>query len=395
MANIETLLKNKSQKEKANIKSKKIAKIKGAKKHTAFSDAEYDIDIVSIVEINGGVQILARAWDTLGNPIGFGTDGSVEIERFNVYNPPVLVNDNTGDIVREWIDDITNETKQRKLKEDPELALRQSLVHTIKVIGKDGSNIVQGKVGNTTSTFYPDAGTGSTTVDGMVNRNVGTGEAWNTLRTSTGTGVDATSAVTSAWLIRGNTTDSWKILRRGIYLFDTSAITDTDTIDSATFSLYGQSKGDSKGITPDINVYASTPASDNALVDGDYLQTGSTAFSSAITYANQTTGAYNDFALNASGLAAVSTTGISKFASRNANYDVANSAPTNNTLTTSQFDVYNADQTGTTNDPKLVVEHTAASGPTNVKSVDGLAIASVKSMNGLAKASIKSINGLA
>jgi hypothetical protein len=36
----------------------------------------------------------------------------------------------------------------------------------------------------------------------------------------------------------------------------------------------------------------------------------------------------------------------------------------------------------------------AIAGPVNVKTVDGLAIASLKTVDGLAKASIKTINGL-
>src|SRR3990167_1069334 len=40
---------------------------------------------------------------------GFGADGSVEIERFRIYNPPILVDDPNGTIIREWTDEITKE----------------------------------------------------------------------------------------------------------------------------------------------------------------------------------------------------------------------------------------------------------------------------------------------
>ena len=71
------------------------------------------------------------------------------------------------------------------------------------------------------------------------------------------------------------------------------------------------------------------------------------------------TSAYNDFTLNATGISNVSKTGVSKFGLRNPEYDVANSAPANpggavqNTLVCH----YDADRTGTTNDPKLTVVH--------------------------------------
>lgn len=54
-----------------------------------------------------------------------------------------------------------------------------------------------------------------------------------------------------------------------------------------------------------------------------------------------------------------------------------------------------ADNTGTTVDPKLVIDWSAPSGPTNLKTVNGLAKASVKTLNGLAMASVKTHNGIA
>ncbi len=97
--------------------------------------------------------------------------------------------------------------------------------------------------------------------------------------------------------------------------------------------------------------------SNNALVVGDYGNTGSTEFSTAITYTNWSTTGYNDFALNASGLAAISKTGVSKFSTRNANYDVANVAPPWRVDAGTHIIAYAADQAGTANDPKLVVVH--------------------------------------
>ena len=49
--------------------------------------------------IDKGVVVFARAWDDNGQ-IGFGRDGSVDIERFIFIDPPVLVPDEAGDITR-------------------------------------------------------------------------------------------------------------------------------------------------------------------------------------------------------------------------------------------------------------------------------------------------------
>jgi hypothetical protein len=148
---------------------------------------------------------------------------------------------------------------------------------------------------------------------------------------------------------------------RCIYLFDTSSITDTDTIDSATLSIKVYDKVDPASKAPDSNIYTATPASNTALVAGDYAQTGNTAqCDTAVTYAAMTAGAYADWALNATGLGNISKTGVSKFSNKNANYDNANSAPG---LTSADYycRANGADMAGTTGDPKLVVVHSAGS----------------------------------
>ena len=105
-------------------------------------------------------------------------------------------------------------------------------------------------------------------------------------------------------------------------------------------------------------MYSSAPATDTAIVTGDYSTLGSTAFSTAITYAGFSTTGYNDFALNNDGIANISKTGISKFGARNANYDVANVDPaTGSASLTSGMDTFAVEAAGTTTDPKLVVTY--------------------------------------
>jgi hypothetical protein len=223
----------------------------------------------------------------------------------------------------------------------------------------------QASVMHTTTTVYPDPNPETTTMDGNAFRflGVGSGEAWGTLRVGAGTGSADSSADDYYVEIGNDTTVNWRILFRSIFLFDTSSIPDTDIISAGTLSLRGNSKSDGVSITPDLNIYASTPASNTAIANADYNQTGGsspTAFSTAVTYAGFSTSGYTDFALNASGLAAISKTGVSKFSARNANYDAANSAPTNpGAATVSILQGYFADQSGTTSDPKLVVTHAA------------------------------------
>jgi hypothetical protein len=205
-----------------------------------------------------------------------------------------------------------------------------------------------------TLTAYPDANPESSTVDGYVGRQVST-ETWSTLRDNangTTPNDDSGSYGIIATVESSTTSDQWAKIFRGIFLFDTSSITDGNTIDSATLSLYSDYTQDDFG-SGEVDICSSNPASNTALANGDYDSFGTTSF---VTKALSTIsdGSYNEFSLNASGLAAISDTGITKLGCR-IGWDIDNSPPTwaNNDTTTSQYT--GADYTGTTRDPKLVV----------------------------------------
>jgi len=105
-------------------------------------------------------------------------------------------------------------------------------------------------------------------------------------------------------------------------------LTSSADISAAVLSLYGRNKTDDLSITPNVDIYTSAPASNTALANGDFDSLGSTSQTgSPITYADFSISGYNAFTFNSTGRGNISKTGISKFGSRNANYDVANSAP--------------------------------------------------------------------
>ena len=100
LGEIHDALFDKSAAERAEIKSAALA--------NAFPTGEYTdttyglrIKVDSIAKIHGGIELYARAWKD-NEPLGFGADGSVEIERFKIYNPPILVEDPNGSIVETW-----------------------------------------------------------------------------------------------------------------------------------------------------------------------------------------------------------------------------------------------------------------------------------------------------
>jgi hypothetical protein len=247
----------------------------------------------------------------------------------------------------------------------------------------------------TTSTFYPDPHPESTSVDGVVDAasyGTGSGVTWTTLvGDAGGSASDSAVAMSFFYTLSDNVSNRFRNLSRAIFLFDTSALPDGDVIDSATISNYGRYKQDTLSASPTLNIYSSNPASNTALVAGDFDSLGTTAFSdSAIAYGDWTNTGYNDFVLNASGLAAISKTGVSKYGGRNANYDVADSAPSWSSVKESQVDSETADSSGTSKDPKLVVVHsTPVVGPANLKTLDTVAKANVKTINTVPIASVK------
>lgn len=246
-----------------------------------------------------------------------------------------------------------------------------------------------------TLTVYPDPNPESTSVDGIVSQGygLGVGVTWGTIRTDAGNDPEPNPAQGAAIQMSSDDVSSrWRIIRRSIFLFDTSALGAAATISAAVMSLFGFSKLDQLGISPNIDIYTSNPATNTDLVAGDYAQIGSTSQTGApISYASYDTTAYNDFTFNGTGLGNISKTGVSKFGARNANYDVSGTTPSWSDTLSSNIQCRFAETASTTSDPKLVITFST----TNIKTFNGVATASVKTVGGVAIASVKTWNGIA
>ena len=350
--------------EKASFKGKEIARqVKSvARTNIKFSEADYDIEITETKAIENGVEIYARAWTPDGKQVGFGKDGSVDLERFRFINPPILVDDPNGSIVREWTDEDTGELKQRKLREDLQEAILHSLAHIIKVKKqKFGSeDIIRNKTGNTTTTLFPSGVDSVAPVDGEPQR-AGVNEIISTIVNGAGTDAPVVPPTVRIQLSASSTTDQFVRLRRGGYGFTIPS--DLGTIDSAIFSIFGSSKLADLG-TPNIDLVTFTPDAATTLVAGDYAVAnwGTTLLATSIAHASFSVTAYNNYTLNASGITHIETSGNRFFGSRVSwDTDVSFGGTWADGATTSVV-VFGSVETGTTKDPKLVIEHTAAAG---------------------------------
>ena len=240
-----------------------------------------------------------------------------------------------------------------------------------------------------TLTVYPNP---LTSVDGYVRRS-GSNITFSDIRDGAGTGSNYTDSDANIARLQANTsTDRYQVMQRAIILFDTSPLTAAATISAGVLSLFGQDAVANLGTAGfECDIVASTPASDTVLADSDYAQLGLTVFSS-IAYASFQVEAYNDFTLDANGITNITKEGISKFGGRG-DWDLNNSFGGSwGSGLNSNFLVYTADQTGTDNDPKLVVTYTIVVGPANLKTYNTNLAANIKSINTNLLANIKSLN---
>ena len=223
---------------------------------------------------------------------------------------------------------------------------------------------------DTITAFYPDPHTESTSVDGVV-LTYNQGSDWNTEhdRTSGNFAYDDATTLNIGYL-RSNIGGSNNIgLYRWFMLFDTSGLPDADPISSATLSFYGISTatnnvgGDSEVSVQTCSVVQSSPASNTAIVTGDFDQCGDVddpdegiaTGDRFDPYSDFSTSQYNDIDLNSTGMGWIAKDGITKLGIRNMpdiTDDDIGSAKYNNYM-----NVGSADQSGTSKDPKLTVTH--------------------------------------
>ncbi|MCH9808453.1 MAG: FG-GAP-like repeat-containing protein [Alphaproteobacteria bacterium] len=350
----------KSALEVARIKGREIAKHKDTLIGT-HRMKQLKIEIIDVEAIDEGVQVFARAWHG-GKQYGFGNDGSVDIERFVIVNPllKILDEDNT---YQYELDGETFTTYHSQ--EDPVEALLQSLQGAIE--GKkqkyDAKNITKGKVGNTTITFYPTAGQNAPVDGGLTKSQNPSGASWTTLRDATAAttvydAVDSPGHFNAVQIYDGGA-GAWNAISRSILGFDTSSL-GSATIDSATLSIHGNNKTDGYS-GADVVIDRTTPASSSALSTSDYdvTQWDETLQSNTrITIASWDNTGYNHFPLNSTGEGNINSSGYSWFGLRHG-MDFDDSEPTKakkNSRIITRF----VEAAGTTVDPMLVVEITAA-----------------------------------
>lgn len=332
--------------ERAGFKGKKIAELVGnvPRTNVKFSGSEYDIEVVSAKAIPNGIEVLARAWSSDGRQIGFGEDGSIDLERFRIFDPRILADNPAGDIITEWTD--REGYKVRRLEENLQSALLQTLLRIVRNHHRfDDSKIVKDKTGNTISTFFSNV-----TGDGHVNNP--NNATWAGARNAaSATSID--TAVTIQVGAEDELNGTKYAVSRGFLPFDTSSIPDTDPINTVKLEIIrnGGENSQTSGLI------LTTQGNPGDLVDADFsaltLDSPAEGTDARVdtNVANEATITYN---FNATGRGWINKTGFTKLGIRFTG-DIDNVTPPNSTRR--YVLAYSADEAGTTKDPLLTIDH--------------------------------------
>jgi len=154
-------------------------------------------------------------------------------------------------------------------------------------------------------------------------------ESWATI--VAGAGITVGSYGSYAVRITANSTiNIWATLYRIGLIFDLSGLTGK-TLVSATLILNYSSKSDDLSITPNLNVYPFTPASEFGIIAADYNKFGTTEYATSLAYGDHPNFRGDTrFTFNLDGEAYLAGLfgGTACVGIRNAEYDVGGSVPT-------------------------------------------------------------------
>lgn len=215
----------------------------------------------------------------------------------------------------------------------------------------------------TVSTYYPNPDVETTSVDGAINSlsagNLLGSDAWTNARagaTLSATDNTTNDEVRASLIIVPRTGNYNGNIGRTFLLFDTSSLTTAATISSVTLSIYVITVTNvNPGSGDALSVITTTPASNTAIVTGDWGNVGTTLQATGVSLSTLTASAYNGITLNSTGLGNVSKTSITKFGFRIAE-DISNTQPVDGSINSVVY--ASADTTGTSQDPKLDVTYT-------------------------------------
>ena len=222
---------------------------------------------------------------------------------------------------------------------------------------------------------------------------VNNNQSWATLVGGNGDSVNDTAADGLVYY-RSGSVSGWQNIARSGVCPNSAALPDDCAITATVLSWCGngQAAVDANGSPSDINAYAFTPVDVSAIAVTDYANCGSTPFcDSGVAFGSWDKDDYNDFTFNATGRAAVSKTGVSKFMMRFED-DATETPPASGGISKSTYARAYFVEQGAGFKPKLAITYTEGinifvdglDGSSDIETVDGLNAASdIETIDGL------------
>lgn len=211
--------------------------------------------------------------------------------------------------------------------------------------------------GATSTTFYPEPHPESTTCDGHLGKDTGSGGAWSSVHWSDVAVSDLTDD-TSEFLkcnMNAKPPSQWYDMRHSFVLFDASGVADDQVKSSATYEFVATGVFEDNN-SIEVALGTCNPESNDELIDADYNKLTNTrqASDKALSTITHDSSTYTQFTVTGTGLSAIDIgSGITKICVALVPW-LDDSEPTNAEY---QINWYSADQSGDTTDPKLVLIH--------------------------------------
>ena len=222
-----------------------------------------------------------------------------------------------------------------------------------------------GEVAYAADTFFSAAGDGWVEITAQ--------STWSAARdATTGSVADPTSVFMQVASGNGYLKADAFYVYRAFVPFDTSAISSSASISSATISVYATSSSPTDTMGTSIGIYRSSQATHTTLATTDFDNVATTLGSDTISVASVTFDAYNTFTLNSTGLTWIAksgvasncsaSTGISCFVLRTT-HDANNTSPTSGVNNGAFAYFGTSEASDTVNDPYLTVNYVQTFAP--------------------------------
>ena len=226
--------------------------------------------------------------------VGYWITATRDGKEVLTHSPIWIVNQPTDIEVSSIYDDIKNE-KTTTVKEDPQAAAQQVLAGYVsrQPLGKaEGDDVL---------IVYTSGNGDGVILDGV-------DATFTTMRTAAGQTVFNSGTDLYLYLGATSTSGVYDVLYRPYFEFNSSALPDDCTIDSAIVGLPGDADVATQLGTFSIGITGFAPATNGTAVVGDYDAFTNTRYATDITSAAWSTSGYNNYTLNAAGLESISKT---------------------------------------------------------------------------------------